>query len=896
MSARVQGRRRYEEWEERRKLEEKYRSMKSKASRPGEKLSQTCVFTSAVNVFTSAVNVFTSAVNVFTSAVNVFTSVVNVFTSAVNVFTSAVNVFTSAVNVFTSAVNVTAGEGRRGGKVNEPAHPSRDKTVRGDTQRGGARGATVERILAELGKGTHLYKVKSPTKLLQRQFFLDHKNMVIYYKGSRRKGRNTDLPVSKIREVREGEKDFSKELNKVDKQMCLGLVLKGKQKVKYLMATGQEIRDMWIRGLRYVLQMDNLAEQRNETDKIVREAFILADKNGDNALDMEEIMKLLKTLNADIKKKYVQELFEKADTRKSGKGKATLDKDEFVRFYNMITRRPEVEELFLRYSRGKGYMESRDILAFLREGQKMKDVDEDYSHGLIQNCEPNGACRSRGQLTLVGFTNFLMSERQHLFLPAHATVYQDMTHPLTHYLIASSHNTYLAEDQLTGPSKVEMYIQALNKGCRCVELDCWDGGDNEPVIYHGHTLTSKILFKDVIHAIKEYAFKTNPYPVTLSLENHCSLDQQDVMAHHLDHILGDLIWSPDTELTAAPSPEQLKNKIILKGKKLPLSLEVEGEDEVSDEDEAADVRHPATMNNNDVSNNGNNNTLDRHRKEGGEGSKGEGGHHKVKLSPALSRLTAMKSVSFKDPEQAAGVDGHFLVFSLGESKVEKLMATQALGLNRVTHDKLIRTYPGGTRTDSSNYNPVSMWNHGCQIVALNYQTSGEPMQLNDGRFRDNGGCGYVLKPPFLLSEETFGIVNGTVTRNLCRTFRLTIISAMQIPKPHNSTKGEVIDPFIKIELHGAPGDNAEYRTKVIKDNGFNPRWYESCVFTARVPEVAVVRFVVKDEDPGLDDFIGYYALPFRSMQEGYRHFPLYDTHGDRLSHTYIFVHVAVTNA
>lgn len=76
----------------------------------------------------------------------------------------------------------------------------------------------------------------------------------------------------------------------------------------------------------------------------------------------------------------------------------------------------------------------------------------------------------------------------------------------------------------------------------------------------------------------------------------------------------------------------------------------------------------------------------------------------------------------------------------------------------------MRTYPKGTRFDSSNYDPMLMWSCGIQMAALNFQYPEIEMHLNQGFFRLNGGCGYVLKPLVMRREDPGGTGGSGTSR------------------------------------------------------------------------------------------------------------------------------------
>jgi hypothetical protein len=59
-------------------------------------------------------------------------------------------------------------------------------------------------------------------------------------------------------------------------------------------------------------------------------------------------------------------------------------------------------------------------------------------------------------------------------------------------------------------------------------------------------MTSKILFKDIIKALKLYLnFHPDTFPLILSFENHCSIPYQEVMAEQIVRILGNSLYIPN---------------------------------------------------------------------------------------------------------------------------------------------------------------------------------------------------------------------------------------------------------------------------------------------------------------------------------------------------------------
>ncbi|XP_032855980.2 1-phosphatidylinositol 4,5-bisphosphate phosphodiesterase eta-1 isoform X5 [Tyto alba] len=842
----------------------------------------------------------------------------------------------------------------------------------------------VERCMSVMQSGTQMVKLKSGTKGLVRLFYLDEHRTCIRWRPSR-KSEKAKIVIDSIYKVTEGRQSeiFHRHAEgNFDPSCCFTIYHGNHMESLDLITSNPEEARTWITGLKYLMagisDEDSLAKRQRTHDHWVKQTFEEADKNGDGLLNIEEIHQLMHKLNVNLPRRKVRQMFQEADTDEN---QGTLNFEEFSVFYKMMSLRRDLYLLLLSYSDKKDHLTVEELAQFLKVEQKMNNVTPEYCLDIIQKFEVSEENKKQNVLGIEGFTNFMRSPACDIFNPLHCEVHQDMDQPLCNYFIASSHNTYLTGDQLLSQSRVEMYARVLQDGCRCIEVDCWDGPDGEPVVHHGYTLTSKILFRDVAETINKYAFIKNEFPVILSIENHCSIQQQKKIAQYLKEAFGDkldlssVITGDSKQL---PSPQNLKGKILVKGKKLPYSLGADAEEgEVSDEDSADEIEDDCKLKpcysngatehqvesfirtkleslikesqirdkedpdsftvrallkatheglnvnlkqNLDTKESGKKShsrslmgNFVKHKKavkaaskyhsasddeESQQNSSGKetGQLHRlarrrktVKLCRALSDLVVYtNSVAAQDIVDD-GSTGNVLSFS--ETRAHQAVQQKAEQFMLYNQKQLTRVYPSAYRIDSSNFNPLPYWNVGCQLVALNYQSEGRVMQLNEAKFRVNGNCGYVLKPQ-QMCKGTFNPYSADpLPASPKKQLILKIISGQQLPKPPDSMlgdRGEIIDPFVEVEIIGLPVDCCRDQTRVVDDNGFNPVWEETLTFTIHMPEIALVRFLVWDHDPIGRDFVGQRTLAFSSLVPGYRHVYL-----EGLTEASIFVHITI---
>lgn len=509
-------------------------------------------------------------------------------------------------------------------------------------------------------------------------------------------------------------------------------------------------------------------------------------------------------------------------------GEPVISTENILELVNTAHRDPRSNEV---NQPPKQYKEIEQFVSFLTNGKSTSQLNTRQFYELLQS-ESNDVLHNRG-------------------------ISHNMNHPLSHYYCNSSHNTYLIGKQLLGRSTVEVYRQVLLAGCRCIELDIWNGENTEgnptPIITHGGARCTNVLFSDCLKAIRDTAFVNTEYPVVLSFENHCDAANQVRIAKDCREIFGDLLCSEyksgDGEPgTALASPDKLKRLIIIKNKRqksllvqsgetdaiIPDVLNVDGEEIVETEQELRD--------------------------------------REARSRDIVKELSDIVNyvwpIHFKGFDVAQTTNNHYHMSSFHERKAKTLLAGDPEAFCRYTSRQIARIYPHGSRIQSSNYNPIVFWNVGAQMVALNWQTlDTAPMQRNLGKFIHNGGCGYILKPAVMVRGDFTPFRNTTIDTVPALTIKVQILSAPCVGGTH---------PEVEVKIQGLPTDTTKepMKTRPFKRKTPVPAWLadNTASFPMVVlPDAAQLCITVKEQEGRM---LGWSVLTLSEMKPGFRIIPL----------------------
>lgn len=580
----------------------------------------------------------------------------------------------------------------------------------------------------------------------------------------------------------------------------------------------------------------------------------------DNTISLDTAVTFLCHCNQTLKKRSLRN-FVRNITR-SQFSADVINWDCFIFIFNLLSRQAKLYEVYKKYA-----LTFPDLGMTVQEFQRfllMEQNDGEISLSTIRQLvdfhdknhlifkrisaggDPAAYRNSTKLLSFHGFVSYLRSADNDVLNKQHK---QDMTKPLSHYFVNSSHNTYLTNHQLKGLSSCEAYIYALNKGCRCFEIDCWDGPDG-PIVTHGMTWTSKILLKNVLQIIKVYGFDKSPYPIILSLENHCSVEQQGVMAQLFTEIFGDSLATDNLcNGNQLPSPEQLKYKVILKGN--PKLKKKSRQRKVSkailkSRLESNSSTFPLNANRSPSINSFEGSKYDEEpsvftfkesrtsidstasltpsspklveTEPDEKSSDGDGEQVQIPLEASMARMIVYCiSVPFKFNEPSTSCCE---MHSFSENQLATLAEKYPLVLLSLTYQKFIRTYPKASRVDSSNFNPMLAWKYGIQMAAINIQKPDYGFHVNEGFFLKSLDTGYILKPPQLMVKGSFYNPNWTKSQKTEFTEQLNIeILCGQFVDPTQFTNLPVV---IEIEIVGGMDADCQTFSTEACGNIFNP--------------------------------------------------------------------------
>ncbi|PLW37449.1 hypothetical protein PCASD_10657 [Puccinia coronata f. sp. avenae] len=774
----------------------------------------------------------------------------------------------------------------------------------------------------QLRAGTLMLKV-SAKKTIKTTVSLEYERGQIIWETKK----GGSLNIESVREIRFGEDaSYYRTLFKLSPDLeerwltIIYLSKKSTYKMLHLIACDLHTFEQWKLTLLQILEfrrelLGGLNHMRKRQDYWLKQNWTQGDCTEDNKLDFQEIVNLCSKLNISVPESDIRAHFEIADSQTRG----YLDFPAFQHFVKLMKKRPDIEALFHKFTGGRKLMSADEFTAFMKDVQH-SELSPSTIHAIyakfldVSDSENNDAPdpHQAKEMTIEGFASFLQSADNSALHEKHITVHQDMSLPLHDYFISTSHNTYLVGNQLKGESTVEGYIRALQHGCRSVELDCWDGDAGEPVIYHGRTLTRKLLLSEALKAISKHAFVASPYPLILSLEVHCQPSQQERLAELLKSCLGAALVDQRLENDvpgALPSPKDLMYRILVKAKK-PVAVAdgprptdvyssfdssatstTSGSSTSSDSDLkrrisnastvlgerfkriASAISIPGAPVERSVTN-----LSDQSPTLGGGGQTGASSSliipgpatgalpaTKIPTAPLTTSLSSL--IVYTVGVKARGFNKlttyepeHIL--SLSERTVNKFLkggTLRMLDLIGHTRSHLTRAYPAATRVFSSNFLPHRFWAVGLQLVACNWQTDDLAMELNSAFFNQNGRSGYILKP---LPLRVKGKEKEAATKMHKYELDITVISIQQLPKFDMEDGNVGIDPCVEVQVISpvpssscsSPPQSTKRRTKVVKGNGFNPIYHEEYKIQFQTPgemlDICFLRLVVIDSRHG----------------------------------------------